>query len=92
MKLANQVKPLSYFKAHAPEMLDDIAETRNPVIITVNGEAKAVLQDVRSYDEMRETLALLEVLAMSERDLENGKVAPAAEVFARIRKKLGTSS
>ncbi|HEY1630478.1 MAG TPA: type II toxin-antitoxin system Phd/YefM family antitoxin [Rhizomicrobium sp.] len=88
MKLANQVKPLSYFKAHAPEMLEDIAETRNPVIITVNGEAKAVLQDVHSYDEMRETLALLQILAMSERDYAEGKHAPASEVMARIRKKL----
>jgi prevent-host-death family protein len=59
MKLHNQVKPLSYVKAHAPEILADIAETGNPMVITVRGEAVAILQDVRSYEETLETIRKL---------------------------------
>lgn len=88
MKLSKQIKPLSYVKAHASEILDDMAETRNPMVITVNGEAKGVLQDVRSYEETQETLALLKILAMSEKEIDEGKVYPAKDVFARIRKSL----
>ncbi len=85
MKLSKQVKPLSYVKAHAPEILEDIAQTRNPVVITVNGEAKAILQDLRSYEETQETLALLKVLAMGEREVRAGKVVPVKKAFAEIR-------
>ncbi len=62
MKLSEQVKPISYFKAHAPEIIRDLAEHQRPVIITSHGEAKAVLQDIQSYEETQDTLALLKVL------------------------------
>jgi prevent-host-death family protein len=88
MKLHNQVKPLSHFKANAPKILQDLAETGNPMVITVNGEAVAILQDVRSYQETQETMALLRVLAMGEKEVREGKFSPAREAMTRVRAKL----
>ena len=64
MRYSTQVKPISYLKAHAAEVLAQIAAEREPVVITQNGEAKAVLQDVASYEQTQETMALLKVLAL----------------------------
>lgn len=88
MKLSRQVKPISYLKAHAPEVIGEIAARREPVVVTVNGEAKAVLQDVASYEETQDTLALLKVLAVSGKSVEAGRVRPVAEAFARIRTRI----
>ncbi|SDR18186.1 prevent-host-death family protein [Rhizobiales bacterium GAS191] len=85
MKLSEQVKPISYLKAHAPEMIRGLAEGQEPVIITLRGEAKAVLQDVRRYEETQETLALLKVLALTNQQVGEGKVKPVSEAFKRIR-------
>ena len=65
MRYSTQVKSISYLKANAAEMLQTLAELREPVLITQNGEAKAVLQDVASYEELQETLALLKLLALA---------------------------
>lgn len=62
MRYSTQVKPISYLKANAAEVLSQLAEKREPVVITQNGEAKAVLQDVATYEETQETLALLKIL------------------------------
>lgn len=88
MKLSEQVKPMSYLKAHAPEIIRTLGDNRQPVVITVHGEAKAVLQDVAQYEETQETLALLKVLALTGKQVEEGRVRPAAEAFARIRKRV----
>ena len=85
MKLAEQVKPISYFKAHAPEIIRELAADRQPVVITLNGEARAVLQDIASFEQTQETLALLKILALSNKSVEAGKVAPVDQAFARIR-------
>lgn len=85
MRYSTQVKSISYLKANAAEMLHTLAEAREPVLITQNGEAKAVLQDVASYEELQETLALLKLLAMGELDIENGQFKPVDEVFAELR-------
>lgn len=88
MKLSEQVKPISYLKAHAPEIIRTLGDNRQPVVITLHGEAKAVLQDVTQFEETQETLALLKVLALTNRQVEEGKVRPAAETFARIRQRM----
>lgn len=88
MKLSEQVKPISYLKAHAPEVIRQLADDRQPVVITLHGEAKAVLQDVTQYEETQETLALLKVLALTNKQVEDGKVRPAKETFARLRARL----
>jgi len=87
MHYSSQIKPISYLKAHAAEVLHRLAEEREPLVITQNGEAKAVIQDVVSYEETQETLALLKVLALGNRDVEEGKVKPLAEVVNRLRAK-----
>lgn len=88
MKLSNQVRPISYLKAHAPEIVRSLSDTREPVVLTVHGEAKAVLQDVSQYEETQETLALLKILALTNRQVEAGKVRPVGEAFARVRRRV----
>jgi prevent-host-death family protein len=90
MRYSSQVKPISYLKANAAEVLTQLAEQREPLVITQNGEAKAVLQDVASYEETQETLALLKMLALGQQDVEAGRVKPVADVVARLRAKRAT--
>ena len=84
MCYSTQVRSISYLKANAAEMLQQLAELREPVLITQNGEAKAVLQDVSSYEEMQETLALLKLLAIGQQDVDAGHTAPVDEAFDRV--------
>ncbi len=86
MKYSTQVKPISYLKGHAAEIVRDISESGEPMLITQNGEAKLVVMDVHSYEQLEETLALLKILAMGNRDIERGNFRDAAEVFADIDK------
>lgn len=85
MKLSDRIKPISYLKAHAPEVLHGLEEHREPFIITLHGEAKAVLQDIDSYEQTQETLALLKILALSNREFEAGEMRPAKDVFDDLR-------
>jgi prevent-host-death family protein len=87
MRYSSQVKPISYLKANAAEVLSHLAEQREPMVITQNGEAKAVLQDVASFEETQETLALLKILALGNQDMAAGKVKPVTDVVARLRAK-----
>jgi prevent-host-death family protein len=87
MRYSSQVKPISYLKANAAEVLTHLAEKREPMVITQNGEAKAVLQDVASFEETQETLALLKILALGNQDVAAAKVNPVADVVARLRAK-----
>ncbi|QBB70037.1 type II toxin-antitoxin system Phd/YefM family antitoxin [Pseudolysobacter antarcticus] len=87
MRYSSQVKPISYLKANAAEVLLDLAERREPLVITQNGEAKAVIQDIASYEQTRETLALLKILALGNQEVEAGRVTPATEVISRLRAK-----
>lgn len=87
MRYSSRVKPISYLKANAAEVLLDLAERREPMVITQNGEAKAVIQDVASYEETQETLALLKLIALGNRDIEAGRTRPLRDVVARLRAK-----
>ena len=87
MRYSVQVKPISYLKANAAEVLADLAAQRQPLVITQNGEAKAVLQDVASFEETQETLAMLKLLALGNQDVTAGKLRPVADVVARLRAK-----
>lgn len=86
MRYSEQVKPVSYLKANAADVLRGLAEGGAPLVITQNGEARAVLQDVASYQETQETLALLKLMALGTNDVEAGRVTPAREAIARLRK------
>lgn len=87
MRYSSQVKPISYLKANAAEVLSHLADQREPLIITQNGEAKAVLQDIASFEETQETLALLKILALGNQDVAAGKIKPVADVIGRLRAK-----
>lgn len=90
MRYSSRVKPISYLKANAAEVLKNLGEQREPLLITWNGAAKAVLQDVASFEETQETLALLKILALGNQGLAAGKVTPAADVVARLRSRRST--
>lgn len=91
MRYSSQIKPISYLKANAAEVLLQLAKKREPLVITQNGEAKAVIQDIATYEETQETLALLKILALGNREIEEGKVKPVADVVSRIRTKKATT-
>lgn len=84
MRYSTQIKPISYVKSHAAELLDRINEEREPIIITQNGEARAVLVDVRTYDELQQTLALQQILALADKQIEAGETVPIEEVMAEF--------
>jgi len=88
MKYSTRIKPISYLKANAAEIVRTMAEERSPLVITQNGEAKAVMQDVASYEQAQETMALLKILALGNRQIEEGKVVPAREAIRDLRAKL----
>lgn len=90
MKLSSQIKPISYLKAHAAEIVRTMGDQGAPLVITQNGEAKVVLQDIDSYEQTQETLALLKILALGARQIEAGKVEPAAGVIRRLRDRRST--
>jgi len=85
MKLSSQIKPISYLKAHAAEIVRELGKKREPLVITQNGEAKVVIQDIGSYEQTQETMALLKILALGTRQIEEGKVQPAKDVIKRLR-------
>jgi prevent-host-death family protein len=85
MKFSSQIKPISYLKANASEIIRNIGDKQEPLVITQNGEAKAVLQDVKSFEQAQETLALLKILALGNRQIEENKVQPADQVIQAIK-------
>ncbi|HEY5582152.1 MAG TPA: type II toxin-antitoxin system Phd/YefM family antitoxin [Rhodoferax sp.] len=84
MKLSTQIKPISYLKSHTAQIVKELAESRQPMVITQNGEATLVVIDVKSYEERENTLALLKLLALGNAEIEQGKFRDAEEVFADL--------
>ena len=87
MKYSTQIKPISYLKANAAAVIRQLAVRREPLVITRNGEATAVIQDVASFEETQETMALLKILALGNRQIEAGKSVSARDAIQRLRKK-----
>lgn len=85
MSLANSIKPISYFKANAAAVPENLAATGEPLIITQNGEAKAVVVDIVSYEKTQETLALLQILALGRKQVAEGKTKPFRQTVEEIR-------
>ena len=88
MRYSTQIKPISYVKAHAAELLDRITAEREPIIITQNGEARAALIDIHSYESTQETMALLKILALGRQQIEAGQTDALVDAVARIRSKI----
>ena len=88
MKITNDIKPITYLKARAADVLSQINKTRRPMIITQNGEPKAVLQDAESYENMRNAIGILKLISMGEQDIKKGKTRSQEKVFDAIGKML----
>jgi prevent-host-death family protein len=88
MNITNDIKSVSYLKARAADLLSQINETQRPVIITQNGEPRAVLQDPKSYEDMRNVIGLLKLISQGESDVRNEKVKSQDSVFKNIEKSL----
>lgn len=87
MKLSTQIKSISYLKTNAAAIAKNAKKSREPLIITQNGEAKLVIQSVEQYEQTQETLALLKLLALGDRQIENGQTVPFTEAMKRIARK-----
>ncbi|MBU2643430.1 type II toxin-antitoxin system Phd/YefM family antitoxin [bacterium] len=87
MKLSNNIKPISYLKAHAADIIRNIGNNQEPLIITQNGEAKAIVQDIESFEKERETMAMLKILALGNQQIEKREVIPVSEALVGIRTK-----
>lgn len=88
MKLSESVKPISYLKTHASEVIREVSENYKTILIIHNGEAKAILQDVKAYEKQQETLAMLKMLALSTKSIKEGKVKPIRKAFSELQKKI----
>jgi prevent-host-death family protein len=88
MSLAKQIKPISYLKASTAEAVRTVTETGEPLFITQNGEAKIVVEDIRTYEETQETLALLKILALGEAEVNRGETVPMSDAIEAIRLQL----
>lgn len=90
MGLKESIKPITYMKTNAADILATVSETGRPIVITHNGEGKMVIQDIESYRSMKEAIAMLKVIAQGRKSLESGKIKPARKAFQAIerRKKL----
>jgi prevent-host-death family protein len=88
INLRENVKPISYVKANAAQMMKYVNERKNPVIITQNGEARAVLMDIETYQDTEDAFALMNIIKIAEKDIKNGDVKNADEVFKSIREKI----
>jgi PHD/YefM family antitoxin component YafN of YafNO toxin-antitoxin module len=86
MKLSTQIKPISYLKSHTAQIVKDLTMSRLPMVITQNGEATMVVLDVKSFEERENTLTLLKILAMGNREIDQGKYLDAEKVFTQLDK------
>lgn len=91
MNIKEDTKPISYIKTNAAEMLKRVNETHNPIIITQNGEAKAVLLDTDSYQSIINSIVILKLLAQSEKEIENNEIIDQETVFSNIEKRLSNA-
>jgi prevent-host-death family protein len=88
MKFSEDIKPISYLKTHASEVIRDVAENQKTIIITHNGEAKVIVQDVKVYEKTQESIALLKILALSGKEIKKGKFKPLEKSFENAGKRI----
>jgi len=86
------IKPISYLKTHASEIIRDVSNNQKTMIITQNGEAKVILQDIKLYEQTQQSLAMLKILALSNKSLKEGKIKPITDAFQDLRKRINESS
>ena len=91
MKPSESIKPISFLKTHASAILRDISNNHKTMVITQNGEAKAVLQDIHVYEQTQDSLALLKMLTISKKKMEDGKFKSMEQSFHDIRNRIEES-
>lgn len=88
MHLSQDIKPISYLKSKTADVINNVNENQRSIIITQNGEAKAVIQDIKSYENLQNSLNLLKIIVQSENDIENNKIISQESMFENLEKKL----
>lgn len=88
MKYSQIIKPISYVKAHASEVIRDITQKQETMIITQHGEAKVIMQDIRVYEQNQDSMAMLKILAQSKKSRQQGKIKPASQAFADLSERI----
>ena len=88
MHLSQDIKPISYLKAKTADVINSVNENQRTIIITQNGEAKAVVQDIKSYENLQNSLNLLKLIVQSENDVEKNEVIEQAKMFENLEQKL----
>ncbi len=88
MNITSDIKPITYLKNRTADALKQINETHRPIIITQNGEPRAVLQDPESYENMRNAIGILKLISQGEEDIRNKKLKSQNEVFENIERTL----
>ena len=88
MNISSDIKPVSFLKPHAADILKQINDTHRPIVITQNGEPRGVLQDPESYDTMRKAIGLLKLISQGEEDIKQGNIKAQSKVFKDIDKML----
>ena len=89
MDIKNDIKPISYVKAHAADVLKQVNETQRPIYITQNGEARGVLVDPLSYQNTQDALKLMKLISQSEKEIEAGEFSSQDKVFSKLKSKFG---
>ncbi len=88
MNLSQNIKPISFLKAKTADVINSVNTTRSPIIITQNGEAKAVVQDIKSYENLQNSLKLLKLLVQSENDIKNNNIFSQKDIFDELENKV----
>lgn len=88
MHLSQDIKPISYLKAKTADVINSVNKNQRTIIITQNGEAKAVIQDIKSYENLQNSLNLLKLIVQSENDVENNEVIEQDKMFENLEQKL----
>ena len=84
INLAEDIKPISYVKTHTAQIMKQLGEKNNPVVITQNGEAKAVIMDVKQYQKIIDTINLLKILSIGENDIKNNRIYTQDQLNKKI--------
>ena len=88
MQLSQDIKPISYLKSKTADVINSVNENKRAIFITQNGEAKAVIQDIKSYENLQNSLSLLKLIIQSENDIAQGNVISQDEMFEQLERKL----
>jgi len=84
MNISQDIRPVTYLKSRAADLLKQVNETHRPVVITQNGEPKAILQDPKSYENMRNAIGILKLISQGEDEIRSGNSRSQQEVFENI--------